>query len=123
MLKNILPVIGFLALFMHFLCAQISSSTDSSSFVPNINPVIIISHCLNGSINIDGKLNEEVWKNAVIARNFCEIEPGDNIKPSVETEVFITYDDDNLYFGFICYENEIKSLVKRMVIKNDRKPT
>jgi len=112
MLKNILPVIGFLALFMHFLCAQISSSTDSSSFVPNINPVIIISHCLNGSINIDGKLNEEVWKNAVIARNFCEIEPGDNIKPSVETEVFITYDDDNLYFGFICYENEIKSLVK-----------
>jgi len=111
MVKIFAQVLVLSAIISHILFGQIKTTGDSSLFVPNINPVINISHCAGNSIIIDGKLNEDAWKNAVKAENFVEIEPGDNIKPPVETEVLITFDNDNLYFGFICYDSEMNKLV------------
>src|SRR5688572_17184594 len=36
---------------------------------------------------IDGKLDEAVWKGAVVLKDFYQINPGDNIAPSRPTEV------------------------------------
>src|SRR5437868_6493791 len=38
---------------------------------------------------IDGKLDDDVWKNAVVLKDFYQISPGDNTKPSRPTEVMI----------------------------------
>src|SRR4051794_8528857 len=46
---------------------------------------------------IDGKLDEDVWKQAVVLRDFYQINPGDNIEPSKPTDVFIGYDSRFLY--------------------------
>jgi hypothetical protein len=57
---------------------------------------------------IDGKLDDEVWKQAVVLKDFYQINPGDNIAPSKPTDVFIGYDSKFLYFGFHCYDEPSK---------------
>lgn len=90
-----------------------TKSTDTTSvsgenlFKPNIKPELNIPKLNPGKINIDGIADEPVWKNAAVADNFTEINPGDNVKPEVETEVKIFYDDENIYFAFTCYENDM----------------
>lgn len=49
---------------------------------------------------IDGNLDDEVWKQAAVLKNFYQIEPGDNIAPSKPTECLITYDEKFLYLAF-----------------------
>jgi len=46
---------------------------------------------------IDGKLDDEVWKQAVKLKDFYQTTPGDNIAPSQPTEVFLGYDSKFLY--------------------------
>src|SRR6266849_4263202 len=49
---------------------------------------------------IDGKLDDEVWKQAAVLKDFYQIQPGDNIAPSKPTEVMIGYDSRTLYVAF-----------------------
>src|SRR6266849_6141693 len=49
---------------------------------------------------IDGKLDDEVWKQAVVLKDFYQVQPGDNIAPSKPTEVMIGYDAKSLYIAF-----------------------
>jgi hypothetical protein len=82
----------------------------SSDFKPNENLNIEIFENDNSEIIIDGDLSEPVWKKCKKYGNFCEVDPGDNTKPAVETEVQMFYDKDNLYVGFTCYDSNMGQL-------------
>ena len=69
-----------------------------------ILPSLTISHA-SSTIIIDGDLSEPAWLSAAATNHFLEFEPGDNIIPSVETEVRMTYDEVNLYVAFLAYDN------------------
>ena len=71
---------------------------------PVFNPKLDI-HKTNGSIKIDGKIEDGEWADAGKADNFVERQPGVNLPPAVKTEAYITYDDANLYVAFNCYDN------------------
>ena len=81
-------------------------------FTPNQFKEITITRQNFTEVKIDGELNEPVWKKISRYYNFSEVSPGDNTKPEVDTEVMMYYDDDNLYFGFICRENNMDKLRK-----------
>jgi hypothetical protein len=66
---------------------------------------------------IDGRLDDEVWRQAVILKDFIQTQPGDNIQPSKPTEVLIGYDAKNLYFGFHAYDDPTK--VRATIAKRD----
>jgi Domain of unknown function (DUF5916)/Carbohydrate family 9 binding domain-like len=66
---------------------------------------------------IDGKLDDAVWKQATVFKNFFQINPGDNTKPSEPTEVLIGYDAHTLYLGFHAYDEPGK--VRATVAKRD----
>jgi hypothetical protein len=59
----------------------------------------------NDRIQIDGDLSDAAWTNASRADNFVERSPGDMTEPEVETEAFITYDENKLYVAFKCYDD------------------
>ncbi len=59
-------------------------------------------------IKLDGKLDEDIWKNAKTFKNFYSINTN-NLAP-VQTKVLFNYDTDNLYFAFICDEPNIEKL-------------
>ena len=79
------------------------ASTNSKSFNPTFYPVIEIQET-SGSIRIDGSLNDDGWKDAVVTSDFSEQYPGDLIKPPVNTRVLMTYDNNSLYIAFICQD-------------------
>ena len=89
-----------------------SKTSDTSSFKPNTNINVSVPRINSADIDIDGILNESAWLKAKKFENFSEVEPGDNTKPSVNTEAFVFYDDENIYIGFKNYEPDIKSLRK-----------
>jgi hypothetical protein len=66
---------------------------------------------------IDGKIDDEVWKNAVVLKDFYQVEPGDNIAPSKPTEVMLGYDERFLYVAFHCYDEPDK--VRANIPKRD----
>ena len=54
---------------------------------------------------IDGELNDNVWNNLSVARNFSQIEPnnGESERENQKTEVRICYDNKNIYFGIMSF--------------------
>ncbi len=56
------------------------------------------------SINIDGLLDEEVWKKAECTGKFQRVTPTDTGYAIAQTEVRLTYDELNLYLGIICHD-------------------
>ena len=66
---------------------------------------------------IDGKLDDEVWKQAVVLKDFYQVQPGDNIAPSQRTEVMLGFDSKFLYIAFHCYDDPSK--VRANIPKRD----
>ncbi len=61
-------------------------------------------------ITIDGKFDEEVWKNTQVSKDFISFDP-DNGNPEPEkskTEVKVVYDDNAIYIAAILYDDPTK---------------
>jgi hypothetical protein len=67
---------------------------------------------------IDGKLDDEVWKQGAVFKDFLQTNPGDNIAPSKPTEMIMGYDARTLYLAFHCYDEPDK--VRATVVKRDQ---
>src|SRR5215213_4730730 len=66
---------------------------------------------------IDGKLDDEVWKQAVVLKDFYQVQPGDNIAPSKPTEVLLGYDAKFLYVAYRAFDDPEK--VRATVARRD----
>ncbi|HKX84073.1 MAG TPA: DUF5916 domain-containing protein, partial [Pyrinomonadaceae bacterium] len=66
---------------------------------------------------IDGKVDEEIWKDAAVFKDFVQTGPGDNVPPSRPTEVYVMYDEKHLYVAFKCWDEKDK--VRATVAKRD----
>lgn len=62
---------------------------------------------------IDGNLNDPVWKNVIPIKDFLQQEPIAGAQPSLLTGVKIIYDNDYLYIGVMCYDNESGKIIAR----------
>ena len=96
--------IYFISIFLGCLLQIVQLSYAGETYRPVYNPSLHITK-INGDIKIDGELNDRDWLTAGKADNFAEHQPGDQIEPPVKTEAFITYNDENLYVAFICYDD------------------
>ena len=94
----------FLFLICVMLSVVVSPAIAQSEFTPLHHPELQLTRA-EGEIRIDGFLNDPGWVDAAATEQFHEIDPGYNIRPTVETTVFATYDDDYLYLSAICYDN------------------
>ncbi len=100
--RHVLKILNLLLLI--WLCGFPSTAGASDDYVPVYHPKLVI-HRAASSIKIDGELQDAGWQGAAKADNFAEHNPGDQTKPDVDTEVLITYDDENLYIAWLCYDN------------------
>ena len=75
---------------------------------------------INGvSPQLDGVLDDEIWKNAPIHEGFRQRDP-DEGKPATERTTFqIAYDDEAIYFAILCYDDEPDKIVARLVRRDD----
>ena len=95
-----------LSFFIFFLLTILANQHISAqnisdfqkSFQYNIQPT-------SNKIKIDGILDEAVWTTTEIAKHFNKKYPNDIGEAKRQTEVRITYDNENLYFGFKVYDS------------------
>ena len=52
---------------------------------------------------IDGRLDDEVWRTAAMLSDFVQQSPLDGAPATEETEIYIAYDSDHIYFGFYLH--------------------
>jgi hypothetical protein len=57
-------------------------------------------------IRLDGNLDEVAWSRATPASGFIQRDPIEGIAPTESTQVFITYDSDNLYIGALLFDSD-----------------
>lgn len=74
---------------------------------------------LSEKIKVDGRLDEAVWQSAKKLTNFCEVDPGDNCAPAENTEAYVAYDDNYLYVGFRCYDDNTGA-IRATITDRDR---
>jgi hypothetical protein len=71
---------------------------------------------------IDGNLDEAVWQQATILKDFYQTQPGDNVAPSYPTLAMLGYDDKFFYLGIRALDDPGKiraTVAKRDAVTND----
>ena len=59
-----------------------------------------------GEMSLDGRLDEPEWKLAAAATDFITSQPRRGEPATERTEVRFVYDDDNLYVGFMVWDDD-----------------
>ncbi|MCB2230135.1 carbohydrate binding family 9 domain-containing protein [bacterium] len=86
------------------LLVAVTAASADEQFRPQYHPVLDIPR-MSGEIKIDGEIDDSGWKSAALAANFAENDPGDQVRPPVNSEVYVTYDDANFYLLFKAYDD------------------
>jgi hypothetical protein len=78
---------------------------------PKADPAVksrrrIHAHRLEGPIELDGRVVEPAWGRIEPATDFVQQMPAEGEISTERTEVRIAYDEDNLYFGVICFDSD-----------------
>jgi hypothetical protein len=68
----------------------------------------------SSTLEIDGKLDEPAWSDALVIELPYEVWPGDNIEAPVRTEALLLYDDARLYVGFRAFDSEPHKIRARL---------
>jgi hypothetical protein len=65
-------------------------------------------------VDLDGRLDEELWSRAAVATGFTQQDPVQGAEPTRRTEVRVAYDEDNLYLGAMIYDDPEEILAYQM---------
>jgi hypothetical protein len=57
---------------------------------------------------IDGRLDDEVWRNATVIEDLHQVTPVEFATPTERTVVYLLYDADNLYVGARMFDRETR---------------
>ena len=93
----------FIYTFLFIICILQLQAAD-------VNKTLSIKKCTS-TIKVDGELTESDWIHAQKADEFWQQYPFDSSLAKTKTEVFITHDDNFLYIGAICYDDQPKDFV------------
>lgn len=103
-MKNAILILACL-LYWAGLLAQmdIPSSPGSTHSMAADEDIGLFLRRAQEKIVIDGDPSEDAWFTGRPAANFWENFPSDSIRCSARTEIYMTFDDDNLYIAARCY--------------------
>jgi len=76
---------------------------------------------IDEQIKIDGKLDEGLWLQADIAKEFVMLEPGtgDAEPENQKTEVRVLYDDESIYIGAFLYDDDPSSIPRQFTQRDE----
>lgn len=57
-------------------------------------------------VQLNGRLDEPFWQQAPAAANFIQREPSEGTAATEDTQVYVLYDQQNLYLGILLHDNE-----------------
>jgi hypothetical protein len=72
---------------------------------------------------IDGRSDDEVWREAQPITEFVEFEPVEGKQPRFRTEARVAYDQRNFYVFVRMYDSEPRKILKLLARRDERAPT
>lgn len=98
-----------ISIFMALMLFPVKTSPQESG---NINPgkgtvkdPYLVPRT-ESKVKVDAVLDEELWEKALVLELKYEVRPGENVPPPVRTEVLLTYNKENLYAAFRCFDQD-----------------
>ena len=83
-------------------------------------PAIARAARRDGSISIDGRIDDEGWLTAPVITDFVQGEPTEGIAPTEPTEVRVLFDDHAIYVAARMYESDPSTIHDQLVRRDDR---
>ena len=77
---------------------------------------------VQGTIQVDGILDEAAWDAAEPATDFVQSTPDPGYPASERTEVRVLYDDRMLYIGAMLYESEPDAIIAQQMVQDFYSP-
>jgi len=102
-----------------YLLIFISLFTVLQSFCINDRKAVIATRTASEP-KIDGNLNDSVWNNAHVIRDFRQQLPLYNTNPGFRTEVRVLYDDAAIYISAKMYDSHPDSILKQLGNRDDQ---
>jgi hypothetical protein len=90
-----------LALLTGLMAATVAASVPA---VPPPRPQLAV-HATGTPPQIDGVLDDPAWRDAAHSDAFRQVSPVENAAPTERTEVWVTFDADNLYVAIRCHDS------------------
>jgi hypothetical protein len=98
-MKNLMKLLIILLIIMSGMVTTLYPAGSGSG-----NPVTVPR--VTNAPKIDGNLDEKTWTTALSFQDFKTISPDYGRPPSQHTIVYVTYDEEYLYFAFRCLDKE-----------------
>jgi hypothetical protein len=98
--------------FFRVLCFALTSACllpvcqPAAAQTPTRRTVTAIRLSDDQVVTLDGRLDEELWKTALPAADFIQIDPANGQPATEPTEVRVAFSRDNLYLGVLCIDSE-----------------
>lgn len=86
------------------------AAQEPAAAPPSFAPVTYEAPRTNLPVVIDARLDEPAWQDARRIELIYETRPGENVEPPVDTTAYVTYDDENVYFGFDARDPDPKAI-------------
>lgn len=74
---------------------------------------------IEGSLKVDGHLNEAQWRQANVASDFTQVEPFQGQKATQQTEIRVLFNRQFLYFGVFSKDSLGKKALRAIDFKRD----
>jgi Domain of unknown function (DUF5916) len=100
-------------LFISAFFIALANSKETERKVRNQDIKVVAVH-INNPIVLDGKLNEEVWKDNPGISNFIQRDPDEGVEPTQKTIVHIAYDNNAIYIAARMYDTHPDSIISRL---------
>jgi len=103
-----------LAILPLLIGAQLTGQTVRPTPLPEVRAAP-----LQHAINLDGKLDEPIWRSAQAAAAFRQFQPLEGEPVTQPTEVRFTYDDEAIYVGARMYDSLGSAGVETRLVRRD----
>ncbi|MGH9330029.1 MAG: DUF5916 domain-containing protein, partial [Vicinamibacterales bacterium] len=74
----------------------------------------------DGTMTVDGRLEEPAWQRAVPVTNFYQRERNEGLPGTEPTEVRVVYDGQFLYIGFRCFDRSPELVKARAIFRDEQ---
>ena len=102
-MEALMIVLARLAIRVVLLFVAVASQTET---ILALGPPPLALSKTEKSPRIDGSLDDPAWQRAARFKEFKALHPTAGKAPSERTEVYITYDRDNIYVGVRAFDDE-----------------
>lgn len=119
--KRLCKIFKLLNIIPLFFLAQVVNAQYSTTESTGIDLALksTSGEKIQGTISIDGKLEEREWADAPALNGFTQLYPNPGEKPSEQTTVKVLYDDNYLYIGMRMYDKYPDQIVANLGRKDD----